>query len=347
MMGTEHRRLGVFVVAMTVLLCGKTSAAPAGDTAATRWSWVDKPGRSLELVGPEGTVWRLNFHKDQPKVYFDPLGTVDGASLTWNQPPDHAWHYGLWFSWKKINGIDYWAVNPKTGKPAGETELREVKVAGADQDGATIEMQLVYHPAGKPSQVVMDEKMTLEIETPRSDGSYRIDWGLRTTARVDVILDRTPPPGQPGGNSSGGYGGLSFRGAKDLSDVVMTDSQGRTDMAVHRKTARWLDTSGTIGDKPVGVTFFDHPTNPRHPSPWFIVKDRLPHRPFTYMNPALLCDKPMNLAKGTTLRLDYRVLVHPGRANHEELESEFKRFASTNPKTLKQLSQQGDDTHER
>ncbi len=235
----------------------------------------------------------------------------------------------MWFSWKNINDVNYWEFDAKTGKPAGTTAIRDVQVTCSDQDSMTVVMQLAYHPADDASAVVMDEKVTLRIETPRADGSYRIDWRQQTTARVDVDLDRTPPPGLPGGKSWGGYGGLSFRGAKELANVVFTDSHGRTDMSVQRKTANWLDTSGTLHGKPVGITFFDHPTNPRHPTIWYIVKSQLPHGPFTYMNPAVLHDEPLKLKKGRTLQLAYRVLVHAGNAELQALEAEYSRFAAT------------------
>jgi hypothetical protein len=32
----------------------------------------------------------------------------DGPVLTWLRPPDHPWHHGLWFSWKTVNGLNYW-----------------------------------------------------------------------------------------------------------------------------------------------------------------------------------------------------------------------------------------------
>ncbi|MCA9182848.1 MAG: PmoA family protein, partial [Planctomycetales bacterium] len=91
---------------------------PGSSHAAQReaaWKWQYREGESLSLVGAEGTVWRLNIAKSQPKVYFDPLGTVAGKSLTWNAPDDHAWHHGLWFSWKTINDVNYWEFD-STGK---------------------------------------------------------------------------------------------------------------------------------------------------------------------------------------------------------------------------------------
>ena len=314
----------------TVILVTSLSASlvlSAGTQAGT-WQWKHDEGKSLALVGANGVVWQLNFDKELTKVRFDPLGTPEGKSLTWDQPPDHKWHHGLWFSWHTINGINYWEHDRTTGKPAGTTELRKVEVTRANQQGAVVILRFAYHPANV-DRVIMDEVVTLRIETPRADGSYRIDWEQNTTARVNVTLNRTPPPGQPNGKGHGGYGGLSYRGAKALANVKIIDSKGREDMKTHRQTARWMDVSGTLDGKPAGVTIFDHPSNPRHATPWFIVKVKKKHGPFTYINPALLCWKPLVLPKGRTLRLNYRVLLHRGRGDQATLDAEYQRFAAT------------------
>ncbi len=306
------------------------SAKPADAAAAATWTWDRKPD-SIALSGAGGIVWQLNHSPDLNKVHFDPLGTADGKPLTWNSPPDHVWHHGLWFSWKVINRLNYWEINRATGKPQGTTRLIEMKAVRTDRDGAELRLQFAYHPVGKPDDIVLDETVLLEIETPRPDGTYRIDWLQETTARQDAVFDRTPPPGQPGGKGHGGYGGLSLRGAKDLAQTMMIDASGRRDMDIHRQYSRWMDTSGIIGKQHAGITFFDHPSNPRHPTPWFIVKSQLKHGPFTYMNPALLCWAPLKLKKGHTLRQFYRILVHPGPAYPSLLQEEFERFAATAP----------------
>ncbi len=318
-------RMRWLLIAMTVAM-GVITYDVASAEPDAKLRWQHEPGQLLALHGPQGIIWRLNFAKDQAKVFFDPLGTVDGRTLTWNAPPDHAWHYGLWFSWKTINGVNYWELD-KTGEPEGITELQSVKTTHDDQDGANVVLTFRYHPANE-TKSVMNETVTLKIEPPRADGSYRIDWRQRSTAQVDVELNRTPPPGRPGGLGHGGYGGLSYRGARDLAEVVITDSQGRTDMEVHRQTARWLDASGTVDGEPAGVTIFDHPANPRHPTPWFIVQSQLNHGPFWYTNPALLCWEPMHLAAGETLELRYRILVHEGLVDQTKMDTEWKQFAA-------------------
>lgn len=303
-----------------------TIRAETGSTSP--WTWQQDEGKSLALVTNEQIIWRLNYGPDLAKPYFDPLTLPGGGSLTWIAPPDHIWHYGVWFSWKHINGVNYWELNPKTGKPDGTTRLLHSKVIRSDATGADIQLDFDFHPAagGDP---VMKESVRLSIETPRPDGSYTIDWLQTSTAPAtsDVTLDRTPPADQPGGKNYGGYGGLSFRGARNLTNSTVLDSEGRRNMNAHRSRARWLDTSGTIHGKPAGVTFFDHPANPGHPTRWYVALSPLKDGPFTYMNPALLHDAPITLRGGESLTLRYRILIHPGPADSPALDAEFNRFA--------------------
>ena len=64
--------------------------------------------------------------------------------------------------------------------------------------------------------------------------------------QVEVVLDRTPIPGEKDGKSWGGYAGLSVRIAKHLRNWEVVDSEGRKGLESHGKKARWVDFSGNI-----------------------------------------------------------------------------------------------------
>ena len=48
----------------------------------------------------------------------------------------------------------------------------------------------------------------------------------------------------------------------------MVSSTGEKDGAVRGKRADWVDYSGPIGGKTLGIAIFDNPANPRHPTWW-------------------------------------------------------------------------------
>ena len=81
---------------------------------------------------------------------------------------------------------------------------------------------------------------------------------------------------------------------------------------------------------------FDHPANPRHPTPWFFAWQpptaKKPTAPFWYLNAALLCDRPLTLTPEQPLVLRYRLRVDNQAPAAEELEAEARQFAATAPR---------------
>jgi len=289
-------------------------------TMSYDWRQTDS---SVAVLNRGQVVWQVNFDKNEGKPYLHPVGLTDGTVLTCLRPADHRWHRALWFSWKHINGLNYWEEDPKTGLSQGRTEVVDVKVRPHRDRSGDIEMTLSYHPPGE--QAVLMEKRLLAVSAPDENGRYHIDWHSTFTAgEKDVLLDRTPIPGEENGKGFGGYAGLSVRMAKATRGWQFTDSEARKDKEAHGKKARWVDFSGEIGEgKAAGITIFDHPENLRHPSPWYVEKG------MPYFSPAVLFNKPYTLGAGKSLTLRYRVLIHPGRTDRDMLEGEWKTYLKT------------------
>lgn len=311
---------------MTLILIAAfiSSTAASGDSASRRdsFSWRTTD-HSVALLREGRVLWRFRYAKEQDLPYFHPLATSTGQVLTWDAPPDHVWHHGLWFSWKYLNGVNYWEIDRKTGRPEGLTHWRDVRVETRENYSADISMTLGYRPAagGEP---VLEEERRIKISPPQNDGSYRIDWESRFTATSgDVLLDRTPPKER----SSGGYAGLSIRLAKDLTERQAISSEGTVTFDAghrYRGHAPAIDYSGRIDGQWVGVAFLDHPSNPRHPTPWYLIRSPT----MGYINAALLNDRPLNLESGKSLVLRYRLIVHARRWNVERLRGASADFQS-------------------
>jgi type 1 glutamine amidotransferase len=284
-----------------------------------------KGADTLALLNGDKVVWQFNYGGKGVKPCFHPVSLLDGTVLTWFRPPDHTWHRAVWFSWKYINRVNYWEENRKTGLGKGLTEITNAKVTGGDDHSAKIEMTLSYHPPKKPA--VLTEKRLITVSPPDEKGNYRIDWVCSFTAcDKDVVLDRTPPAGQKGGKSWGGYAGLSARLAENLTEFKVLNSEPRQDAAAHGQKARWTDFSAMTPDgRPAGIAIFDHPSNLRYPTQWYISKKGPKKNNFSS---APLFDKPYTIGAGKTLTLKYRVLVHAGRGEIKPLDAEWKAFTS-------------------
>ncbi|TWT82675.1 hypothetical protein CA13_41380 [Planctomycetes bacterium CA13] len=298
----------------------------------TNYAWKTNDGSVALLAQKTPTqkdeiVWQFHFGDTLTKPYFHPLNLPGGNTLTWASPDDHPWHYGLWFSWKFINGVNYWEEDRATGKSNGTTDWNDVRVQLDSDHSARFEMDLTYHV---PDQApVLTEHRTIEIAPPNSLDDYTIDWTATFKSSADgVVLDRTPLPDQPGGKAYGGYAGLSVRLARDAALFKANDSEGhiQEQQSRHRFRADAVDYAGSIGDSSGGIAILSHPANLNSPSHWYVIRDT--SGPMTYFSPAVIQDAPRTLAKNESFTLRYRIIVHSGRfdaAGLKEISSEFSQ----------------------
>ncbi|MDP2337392.1 MAG: PmoA family protein [Bacteroidota bacterium] len=292
------------------------------DDQSRKLSW-QKEANSVSLLNNGKIVWQHHFDKKEGKPYFHPLSTIDGSVLTGLRPDDHPWHRAIWFSWKFINGINYWEEDRATGKSEGITELKSVRYNLTKQFGAEFNLELTYHPP--TGNDLLKEKRSVHMSAPAGDGSYFMDWESTFTALADeVVLDRTPLLNEPEGKSYGGYAGFSARLNNQLWDVKVINDSGETEQ-LHGKASRWMIYEAkNLKGQSVAMTIFDHPANLNHPNKWFISND--PETPFYYFSPAVIFDSKLILKKGEKLHLKYRLLVSTGEIDQTKLQSTWNQF---------------------
>lgn len=287
---------------------------------------------TLSLNNNNNVIWQFNFNDRFGKPYFHPVA-VKNSDLTCISPPDHPWHLGLWFSWKFINGVNYWEYlddfkSEQTGyRSAGVTEIQESEIFKNTDFSADIRMELKYHP--QDSNAIMTEKRNMHISPPFSDGSYFIDNEyIFNPLTGDVVLDRTPVPGEPEGQSWGGYSGLSVRFSQDLTSpeiIVPSDSE------TYKKN-NWLYMGfNALNGEKAGICIMQNMKHTPSTTSWYIIKDQ--KTPFYYFSPAVLYDGKVRLKKGETFQLRYRVWILPGRIRKANLAYKYDQY-------LNYLSQQ-------
>jgi len=306
---------------------GLTGGAPAPESPAPL-AWKRGAGTVALVQGTEA-VWEFDFGAGATKPHFHPVALPGGPVLTWDQPADHRWHHGLWFSWKFINGVNYWEEDPKTGLAQGRTAWREPQVDLRADFSARIAMDLSYRPAADAPTALIEHRV-IEISAPDGDGAYRLDWAMTFTARGgDAVLDRTPLPGEPGGQPWWGYAGLSVRFSPETADPRPITTAGPVALADGRFRGRATaaDFSASFGGREAGIAILDWPANPGSPSPWYVIAGP----PMHYFSPAVLCFEPYTVKAGHPMSLRYRVVVHPGRWSGEQLTQASGRYTSAGP----------------
>lgn len=316
----------LFGILMVVSSCGfGTAGSGSGSKKDNQptWQW-EQTDKSLTLLNGENRVlWKLNFDSEQDKPYFHPLRTPKGYNLTLERPKDHPWHRGLWFSWKDINGVNYWEEDPEIGVAEGRSIIKAVSIEKLKNFSAKIILNISYEEKGVPQ---ITEKRVIEISSPQDREEYTIQFHQSFEILEDLRL-YLEKPAKHGGVEWGGYAGLSFRASDSLVNHQFTTSSGwvnSDNITGYGEKERWMDmTAKVMGSQEyVGLTIFDSPDNPRFPSPYYVWFAKGEHAFFT---PSLLFDGPMDLKKGESLLLNYLVLVHDGKKSNEQL-SQFEKF---------------------
>lgn len=254
---------------------------------------------TLALLNGTNVIWQIVADPAQGKPYFHPLATPGGTLLTDLRPPDHPWHRGLWFSWKHINGLNYWEEDRKTHKSEAVTELVAATLQPHDDGSAELKFFISYHPPNAPP--VLTEQRTITVSAP-TNGSYELNWTSEFTAVTNVLFTRTPPASDPHGVPHGGYAGLSLRLTPATKSWRFVNRAGATGVtAINGQPVDWV--KFTAGTNLPAVTIFDDAQNLRHPSLWYV------NQGMPFFTPALLFSGSLSLATGEKLTLRYQISI--------------------------------------
>ncbi|MDA1017730.1 MAG: PmoA family protein [Planctomycetota bacterium] len=292
----------------------------AGCACATQASAADpvvgfqqEPGRIAIKVGDRVLAKYVYDDAKVPRPYFTDVREQHGIQVTRNHPPqagddrDHPHHTGIFFTFGDLNGVDFWHLKGSCiherfiNKPTGGAGVGTFTVAN--------------------KYLSPDGKQVFLTETAR--------YVIRATAHGEVIeFDHTLTAADVSARfGSKEEGGLAVRMATPIAISSgmggrMIDSEGRSGgKAIWGKQAAWVDYSGTIDGKSVGMTVIPHPLN--FTQCWYHARDYglLAANPFGPLNNA---KAGTVLKRGESLRLRYGVLVH----GHEKPDGHDPKLAA-------------------
>ena len=320
------RRSLICIPLLTVLvsLAGCNENKSSKNSAKTQEFKWEESDSTLRFSKGSDLVWQYNFNNRFGKPYFHPL-QVNNINLSWESPADHTWHLGLWFSWKFINELNYWEymgghASEKTGfRSEGVTDIENIEIKKNEDFYTNICLAINYHP--QDGETIMNESRNITIAPPAEDGSYYIDYSFSfSSAGDDVLIDRTPLEGEPGGQSWGGYSGMSIRFNQDLGDSIMLIPEsikpGSKDDFMY---IGFITEKGTAG-----LAILCNPDYSTPSTGWYITTN--PGIPFNYFSPSALYDKNYLLKKGETLTLKYRVWILPGKVSEDDLKNKLDKY---------------------
>lgn len=264
---------------------------------------------SVERNGQE--IARYHFGPSLRRPFVYPLVGPSGESLTRmghpRDPHGHSHHNSLWISHHDVNGISFWGDSGK-GKIATKRIIRYEDT----NDEALIQAQHAWLDEGS-GKTLLDEVRTLRFQK-LDTADWRLVIDLELTAKEPVTLGKTP------------FGLVGVRMAKtigvhDGDGRILNSAGGVDEKEVFWKPAKWVDYSGPIApDGRGGVSLFDHPDNPNHPSVFHVRDDG-------WMGASLTFGEARTIEPGTPLKLRYGFWIHAGQRELTAIEAQFAAFA--------------------
>lgn len=262
----------------------------------------DTRGEKVTVIRGGKTLLEYRYSAARPKSYIHPLCLADGVPVTLDGPDDHVHHRGLMVAWSEVNGIDFWGeVNP--ARHGSIVHQRFNRLRG----GAAAEILAVNHWIAE-GKLLLIERRTIRASAPDS-GSVWLDWTTELTAPNEPVILAA---GQHV------YNGLGIRFTKpmDGGDVLNSNGTGTIEKA-NGEPAKWCAYTGTG----MGVAFFDHPGNPRHPNAFFVM-----NKAFGYMSAAPTFRKPFELAVKESIRFRWGVLAFQGMPGARAFDGRFESW---------------------
>lgn len=278
------------------------------DITVFRQSKLERTATGAKMTRNGRTLWNLEIDNPEGRPFFHPLALPSGRMLTDLRPKDHVWHLGYWFSWKYINGVNYWEpadAERRGTEPEGQTRVVK-KSVGVDGLACNVRLELEYGPR-KGGVPVLAETRNITIDPPDRNGGYTITVRHEFKALADVTIDRTPPHGDvKTGKWGGGYAGATLRLSPEAASSFRLRGHGGGDSPARCTASETKFIDFTDPDTGEGVTFTQLKAPPS--GKFYVWPDK------RMVNPSPVYDAPLSMKKGETLELAYRLAVHADRS---------------------------------
>ena len=279
---------------------------------------IPLPGHqaSFRIDGVEKTRW--HYGKQYPRPFFFPFNGPSGTSLTRMGHPgaeNHDHHRSVWFANAKVEGIDFWSDRTKA------RIRQQFWYAYDDGDDEAVMASLLVWNDGERN--LLEQELVAALRPmANNECALEIQLTVRPAQKLEEVqLNQT------------NFGFLAVRMAKSISEFFgggkLTNSAGMVgEPNIFGKPARWMDYSGEVpvGRGPMrkttteGITYFDHPENPRYPSSWHVREDG-------WMGCSFFMHEQLTVTKMKPLRLRYLLHAHGGGYNANKALEVHKQFS--------------------
>ncbi|AWM41227.1 hypothetical protein GobsT_01570 [Gemmata obscuriglobus] len=313
---------------------------------------------AVEFKAGTQVVARYATAESVAKPYLYPVLAPNGVGVTRAWPvekglpgeatSDHVHQKSVWFCHgdvipegialkvKSVNkadkGVDFWSeARDKDGPRHGK--IKCVKVGEPKQHAKNHASVETHNEWFTPDGVkIMDEVRVIHF----------FEGAEGRTFAFDITLKATVCPITFGDTKEGSFGIRVHDGLRptEKTGAVVTTAEGKVvappvkdNMSIWGHPAQWIDYSGKLDGKEVGVAVFDHPSNPK--SNWHVRAYGLnAANPFARAHSGFPSQKDgagplLKLDKGSEMKLKYAVYAHTGDVKTGKVAEAFEAFKST------------------
>jgi hypothetical protein len=289
------------------LLFGAAGAAVAH--GAGRMRLEDAQDGKLAVFCGNRPLFEYRYDRNRPKPYIHPLYLPNGDPVSVDSPKDHVHHRGLMVAWSALDGFDFWGeTNPG---PHGQIVHQSFENRVRNKH---VEIVAINHWVAD-GKLRLVERRTIRTHPPLAEGIW-LEW----------ITELTAPEGASLQAGQHVYDGLGIRFIPSMDGGEILNERGTTTIEkANGEPAKWCTYFGPLSrpGETGGVAFFDHPSNPRHPTPFFVM-----NKPFGYMSAAPTFRSGFEMGRGEKLTFRWGVLSYVGKPDAAGFNRLFDKWGS-------------------
>ena len=273
------------------------------------------------------------------KPYLMPLETPSGVIVTTpfpvaNDIPDgdikdkyfEPHHRPLYFAHGNVNGLDFWEeevfdwyMTDHARQPYGHMVLKKVEQVSEDETTGNVRAR--FRLLDPNQRQIAEETQSF---TFRGDAKTR-------TIDCEFMVFATDGPVVFGDTKDGTFAIRLKRELGTPNDHMLNSLGARGEPAIWGKQADWVNYSGTVDGKPVGIVVFDSPASFHHPTYWMArAYGLLAANPFGLRK--FTADKNRDgswtILEGQSLRFRYRVVLYDGEMTPAEIAERYAKYAA-------------------
>ncbi|MCD6220430.1 PmoA family protein [Candidatus Calescamantes bacterium] len=248
---------------------------------------------------------------------YSPSGKLLVRELIENKPEaEHPHHRGIWVAHGDVNGVDNWSEMEGHGYQI----VKEINVTSGTWWSRII---AVIDWTDNSKKKNLEERRIITFFA--TSGVRFIDFEITFSTENEVKLGDTKEAGI-----------LSVRVNPSINASakgIMENSWGGiNEEEIWGKRAHWCDYSGPVDGEWWGVSIFDHPQNPHHPTHWHARNYGLMTANHYGLSYYFGNDYPFRgdliIKEGEKLTYRYRVYIHPGNACSGKVKERYIDYAS-------------------